>query len=186
VSEQFPEEPLELETATFLPELDDPSEPEDDFAEIEAALEADPSELDLVVDTAEPEPIGRSWAFDFQQRRFRRGRGLSPQATSGMGTLTQWIEKALRTARGAHPVSPDTYGMPAASLEGMIGSRVGIVPPDLEERVTETLLFHPRITAVRDFTYSHDEDEEFVLVSFVYEMDEGVEEGSITEAQVVF
>jgi hypothetical protein len=184
VSEQFPEEPLE--TATFLPELDDPSEPEDDFAEIEAALEADPTELDLVVDTAEPQPIGRSWAYDFQQRRFRRSRGLSPEPTRGVATLTQWIEKALRTARGAHAASPDNYGVPEASLEGMVGGEAGIVPPDLEQRVTEAMLFHPRITAVRDFTYQHGRDDEHVAVSFVYELDEGVEEGAIVEAEVVF
>ena len=184
MSEQFPEQPLE--TATFLPELDDPSEPEDDFAEIEAALEADPTELDLVVDTTEPEPIGRSWAYDFKQRRFRRGRGLSPEPTRGAATLNQWIEKALRTARGAHAVCPDNYGMPEAALEGMIGGEVGIVPPDLEQRVEETLLFHPRISAVRDFTYRHKDDDEYVLVSFVYEMDDGAEEGAIVEAEVVF
>jgi hypothetical protein len=179
----FAEEPLSVDA--FLPEAEEPISPEDALAEMEQALLDEPAEADLVV-TEEPPPLGRSWAFDWQRRNFARGPGhRGPQPTRGEATLQQWIVKALRTARDAHPVSPDGYGVSQASVEGMVGGAGGVVPPDLEQRVTEALLEHPRITDVSGFAYDHDPNSDWLAVSFSYELDGGAEGGTVSELGVV-
>jgi hypothetical protein len=179
----FAEEPLQVDA--FLPEEEEPVSAEQALAELEQALEDAPDEADLVVG-APPPPIGRSWAFDWQLRNFARGHGhRGPQPTRDEATLQQWIIKALRTARGAHPVAPELYGLPQASIEGMIGGPAGVVPPDLEQRVSETLLEHPRITEVRDFVYAHDPNDDRLFVSFTYELDGGQEEATVEGLEVV-
>ena len=182
----FAEEPLQVDA--FLPEVEEPLTPEEALAELEQAISDEPVEADLII-TEGPRPaLGRSWAFDWQRRNFSRGKGhRGPQPTRGEATLQQWIIKALRTARGAHPVAPDDYGMPQASVEGLIGGPAGLVPPDLEDRVRSTLLAHPRISEVKDFDYDLDPGEDRLYVRFTYELDGGDEQGTfeLLEAVVV-
>jgi hypothetical protein len=178
MSDLFPEEPIDA--PALVPETDVPEEPEDVLAELENALQTFPSDVDLVVGEEEPPPIGRSWAFDWAMRDFVRSSGSAgPQPTRGLETLTEWIEKCLRTARGAHPVHPQGYGVAQASADGLVGGPVGSIPPDLEERVKDALLFHPRITDVRGFSYSSDPDDEWLGVSFTFEVDGGAEERQV-------
>jgi hypothetical protein len=179
----FDETPLQVDA--FLPEEEEPVAPEEALAEMEQALLDEPAEADLIVG-APPPPLGRSWAFDWQLRNFARGQGhRGPQPTRGEATLQQWIIKALRTARGAHPVAPETYGVPQASIEGMVGGPVGVVPPDLEQRVTDALLEHPRITEVRDFAYEHDPSGDWLRVGFSFELDGGEDELAVEGLEVV-
>lgn len=151
----------------FAPSTDVPLTGDDAFNTLQRTLEATPNAVDLIVAAEPPKPIGRSWAFDWVQRRFVKPTGaLGPKPTLGRETLTQWIEKALRTARGAHPVHPVDYGFEPPH-GGLIGRQVGTVPPDLEQRVREALTFHPAIADVTDFLFDWDDDDEYLRVDCV-------------------
>ena len=172
MSEYVPEQPTQIDTV-FVPQTDEPLEPVDAVAALEQALEAQPSAVDLVLAEAEPPPLGRSWWFDWQARRFLTG-GRSPLQVRGMQTLGVWVEKCLRTARGAHAIHPAGYGLPTGSE--IIGGPAGVVPADLEERIRDALTFHPRITDIRGFTYDYTTSEDFLAVSFTAVIDGGAEE----------
>lgn len=151
----------------FAPQTDLPLAGNEAFDELERTLESDPRAIDLIVAAEAPRPVGRSWAFDWIQRRFVKPVGaLGPKPTLGRETLTQWCEKALRTARGAHPVHPPGYGFEPPH-GGLIGRPVGTVPPDLEARVREALTFHPIISDVDQFEYAWDENDDFLSVSCI-------------------
>ena len=67
----------------------------------------------------------------------------------------------------------------------MVGGPAGVVPPDLEQRVTAALLEHPRITEVREFAYQHDPGSDQVYISFAYELDGGEDEAVVEGIEVV-
>lgn len=167
--------------------------PEDDFIAPDADVELDAledegaggavllspdDEADLVIAESPPAPLGRSWAFDFDKGTFLRNGGRGPLETRGLATLRSWIEKCLYTDRGAHPVSPPEYGVDG--LTDIIGDPMneGVVA-GLEERIRDALLFHERITDVRDFAHYlgsvEGGDEEIVYISFTVLTDAGEE-----------
>jgi hypothetical protein len=168
MSSQLPEE--QVQAPTFTPTTDEPLSPAEQLARIEQSLETFPSEVDLVVAPAVPAPIGRSWSFDWQLRRFDRGASRGPLTTRGQESLKEWIAKCLQTARGAHPVHPEGYGLDGG-LEGIVGAPVGTVIADFEQKVEDALLFHPRISAVEDFAYEWDADDDFLAVTLTVVLD---------------
>lgn len=176
-----PEQPTDVAT-TFVPLTDEPLTGLDAITALESAMEARPSAVDLVVAVDAPAPVGRSWAFSWPDRRFLAAGARSPLATRGNQTLGGWIEKALRTGRGAHPIHPPGYGLPGGA--SLIGGPVGAVPADLEERVRDTLTFHPRISDVRDFLYDFDPDQDFLAVSMTVELDGGADFLSVSNLQL--
>lgn len=147
---------------TLAPLTDDPLTAQEAFDRLQTDLSNFPTAVDLVVAADAPQPLGRSWAFDWSQHAFVKPQGsLGPKPTHGLETLTEWIEKALRTAAGAHPVHPAGYGFDApAGL--LIGASVGTVPPDFEARVRSCLKFHPWILDVEDFTFDFSADDEYL------------------------
>lgn len=120
----------------------------------------------------EPAPIGRSWAFDFGEGQFARGGGQSPIVVTGEGSLRMWVLKALHTARLAHPIYTDQYGVELPF--DLIGGRV---TPEAIGRyaaaITDALLVHDRISAVEDFAFSHDPDGDGLEVGFAVVLDGG-------------
>lgn len=155
-------EPLETEVDTEgvltpveaippLPDLEDLEDPA-----VEASV--------LVVDEPEP-PTGRSWAYDFPEQAFYvSGRG--PLGTTGQQTLLYWIEKCLRTRRGAYDVYGDDFG-----ADGLYDDIIGepfepVMVPLVAERVRDALKFHPRISDVVDFTASLSEDTTVLFCGF--------------------
>lgn len=164
-----------IETPTiadsFVPTTDEPLTEQEAFDRLQTDLTDFPTSVDLVVTAERPEPIGRSWAFDWALRRFVKPSGaLGPKPTIGVETLQEWIEKVLNTARGAHPVHPANYGL-VAPQGLMFGASSGEVPPDLEDRVVDALTFHPHISSVEDFAYDFDPDDEWLAVSFTIILD---------------
>ena len=134
--------------------------------ELEAALGA------IAVAPDDVEPLGRSWAFDFNAGQFARGGGQSPIVVTGEGALRMWVLKALHTARLAHPIYTDQYGIELPfDLVGRSVSPEGI--GRYAAAVTDALLVHDRITAVIDFQFSHDPDEGALYVGFTVELDGG-------------
>ena len=167
----FPEEPDDF-VEQILPSDDEPLAEDEELAELEDSLDTLPDEDDLVITAPPPEPVGRSWAFDFQARRFLHGpSGHSPANTFGDATMRGWIEKVMHTDRGAHPIHPDEYGIDRAG--GIFGGPPQQFPTgDYEERIRDALLFHPRITDVRDFAWDVDPMDEAVECKFTVMLDD--------------
>lgn len=138
-------------------------------AVLASASESDNTD-DLVVTEPEPIPLGRSPVMDFQAGAFLSG-SAGLLTTRGLGTLEQWIEKCLRTDRGAHPVHPDGYGMVRPT--DLIGRPVDEVPvAELENRIRDALTFHPRISEVSDFVTDYNPDDERFDVGFTVHTDQ--------------
>lgn len=153
--------------SSFLPEDSFPEDldPSSTLEVLDERLR-DPSTAppDLIVTEDQAAPLGRSWAFDFASKRFvQRSAGVAQ--TRGLGTLRQWIEKCLRTDRGAHPIHPDDYGMERPF--DLIGqSLASASADDLQARIEDALVFHPQIVAVQDLTLDYDPDDYVLQVSF--------------------
>lgn len=157
MSNGFPETPL----------------PDDRLAAISASIAADGTDVLLVTDDERP-PVGLSWSFDFLHNRFLTSRNRGPLETRDMQTLYGWMEKCLRTDRGAHPVHPPGYGL--VRPFDMIGKPVAqAIGTDLEERITDALLFHPRVSAVRDFAFDIDPNDDLILAEFTVVLDDDTE-----------
>lgn len=155
--------------STFLPEpqFPDDLDPQSTLDLLDDRL-VDPSvpPPDLVVTDAPPPPYGRSWAFDFVAQRFVVSPSGGIAETRGLATLRVWIEKCMRTDRGAHPIHSDDYGM--VRPFDMIGMQLtDISKDDLEDRVRTALTVHPSILDIDDFdmTYATDGDDA-LFVSF--------------------
>jgi hypothetical protein len=117
-----------------------------------------------------PAPFGRSWRFDFQAGQFIRD-GTVPLVVYEMDTLIMWIEKTLRTARLAHPIYADEYGV--EDPDELIG-QVLVGEEDLssyEESINAALTYHDRIISVEDFSFTQDPFEETLYASFTVMVD---------------
>lgn len=172
MSSQLPEQAVQA--TSFLPSSVDPVPPQDDIVSLNAALSNSPSEVDLVLSasTAKKHPLGRSWVFDWQLKRFVRGNSRSPVVVRGTETLQQWIAKALSTARNAHPASPRGYGIEGGPMS-LIGGNIGQFVADPEKLVRDALTFHPRISDVTNFAIDFDPDDTWVHLSFTVVIDGG-------------
>lgn len=157
----------------LLPVDDEGTTPEEDLAAAErSALEDALEGLDDPADEVPPEPFGRSWAFDFERGRFRR-QGEAPGEVRGLVALEQWCQVAIRTARYAHAVFTDAFGMerPASAI-GQVDVRDEVA--DYGDRLRAALLVHDRITDVVDYRASYDPEEGLLLVeSFTVVTDGG-------------
>lgn len=156
----------------FTPPVPEPVDPDTALADLEADFQASTTPPEIIVVQEALPPIGRSWSFDFTRNQFRSGyRANAPLETNGMGTLVQWAEKCLRTARGAHPIHPPGYGM--VDPHGLIGEIIDGAPvAELEPRIREALTFHPRIVDIQDFAYDFDPADEWVSVNFTLVLDD--------------
>jgi hypothetical protein len=85
--------------------------------------------------------------------------------TRGLETLRQWIEKALRTERGAHPIHSDDYGM--VRPFDMIGMPLAAISSEsLQQRIEDALIVHPLIAGVQDFLMDYDPMDTVLNTSF--------------------
>jgi len=160
VSTSVPPTPLSLNVELIPP---DPGLINPDLA-LDAALA--PVE-DLTTDV--PSPFGRSWRFDFVAGQFVK-EGTVPKVVYELDTLIMWVEKTLRTARTAHPIYEEEYGVDEPMR------LVGVPLDDAEtqawqESATAALLVHDRIVDVSNFSYSQDPFEETLLASFTVLID---------------
>lgn len=153
------------ENSLFTPR-DEVLAPDEQVAVLEQALtQTDAGPPDVVVTEQPVPPPGRSWAFDFREGGFKPGMRASNLAIRGVDTLKAWVEKCLRTDRGAYPIHSDDYGMQRPF--DLIGEPVSTATTvDLEHRISDALTFHPLIVAVADFQMESDPDDEAVFVSF--------------------
>lgn len=143
-----------------IPEEDEPLDEDDDLEDLE---DDDP---DALVLEAEPfSPLGRSWAFDFVEGRFVKTPNRGPLQTRGIETLRYWVEKCLRTERGAFPLHDGDYGI--EDMSDPVGSlQSSDAAAELQGRVRDALTYHPRISDIAEFQTSFDPDSEVLEVSF--------------------
>jgi phage baseplate assembly protein W len=140
--------------------------PADDGVEL---LDANAVEED---DADAPLPFGRGWDFDFEIGRFVRV-GAAPKPVRGVVQLQLWIEKVLRTARFAHPIYSDSFGVQMPDLYGQPFDP-GIAA-QLASAYTEALLVHDRIADVTDFTFAAEDEALYVSFRVVTDEDEDLE-----------
>lgn len=156
--------------------------PSDDEQDIDALLAASTDAIedeqapgDLEISEDEPDPIGRTWAFDFYTGEFMKS-GHGPVTLRGDAALCGWIEKCIRTHRGASVVHPPEYG-----LEHPLGDYLGGPAEsmaELETDLVDAVLYHPAITAVEDISLDVGETVEgdaAVEVSFTIVQGDGAE-----------
>lgn len=142
----------ETQTFSMLP-ADAQSTPSDDLSAAVAGALAVPQST-LPVPAAVPQPLGNTWVFDFEAGQFVRA-GSSPAVTSDLGALEQWCLMAIHSARYAHPVFSDEFGM--EKPDAPIGEFAqGEVLADWQQSLVEALLVHDRVSAVEDIDLSWD------------------------------
>lgn len=153
---------------------------EDDFDELipsEEPLSADEmlaASERLVLDSADgtvveiedgPAPVGRSIAWDFASNQAIMA-GHGPLTIRAEQTIAGWIEKALRTAEGAHPVHPPGYGM-TRPIEDYLSDQ-HFDEGGLTEDIERAILFHPSISSVEDIVVEYvDDDDEAVTRVYI-------------------
>lgn len=165
-------EPQRDPIPSLLPPLEEALTATEAYRRFEESFDPE-GPADLVVEGVPPHPPGRSWAYDFVRRRFVSApQQHGPLETHGIETLKQWIEKCLLTARGAHPIYSEDYGIELPN--DLVGVSADTFPDAIyESRISEGLLAHERITSIEDFAAVYDPMEEFVLVSFTCVLDDG-------------
>jgi hypothetical protein len=143
--------------------------PDDEGVSAEADLEAaaasalEDAGAETAAEDEEPaRPFGRTWVFDFGKGRFVR-QGGAPAETRGAGALQMWCLMAVHSARYAHRVFSDDFGMehpedPMGRL--LTDERVA----EYAERLQEALLVHDRIVAVENFDAAFDPSQGVLLI----------------------
>jgi hypothetical protein len=127
--------------------------------------------LSPVVDYSTPsiEPFGKGWQFDFVAGQFVRS-GASAAEAYDLANLRVWIEKTLRTAKFAHPIYSDSYGMEDPFLLIGYPSQSELIG-DYQQQIVEALLVHDRIIGVQDFAYQQQALDDALYVSFSVVLD---------------
>lgn len=153
----------------LLPPSDDLLTPEDDLNAAAASALEDPN-APIPVAGNVPEPLGVSWLFDFEAGRFVR-QGGAPARVTDVESLKQWCLAALNSARYAHAIFSDEFGMehPVDDLGAAVATEV---VTDFATRIRDALLVHDRISDVTDIISSFDPLSGIVFVSFVVVTDE--------------
>lgn len=153
----------------LVPPDDDLIGPEDRMNAAAAAALADPG-APTAAPTEAPEPLGISWLFDFDAGRFVR-QGTAPARVTGNDTLKMWCLTALNSARFAHAVFSDEFGMenPVIDLGAAVAAEVAV---DFAARIRDALLVHDRISDVADITTNFDPTMGVVFTSFTVVTDE--------------
>lgn len=159
---------MALDDFPLIPDPEPDLSPEDDLAAAARSL-AEAADTP-VLEEEPPEPFGKTPLFDFERGRLVRA-GSSPVYVSGLRAVEQWCLMALHTARYAHPVVSDDFGMEEPDgLRGHVFEEE--LASDWGERLEDALLFHDRITAVEDVTVRWFPEHGLLLAEFVAVTDE--------------
>lgn len=166
-----------LDNLTLVPENDtgQATLTDDPFETVPAGADLELLGGDLTISRAtQPEPVGKSWMFDWGKQQFYLAGGRSPVAVRGQLSLMSWIEKCLHTDLDATPVSPPGYGLEGGVDAFGIGTIEGIAV-DLAQRVHDALTFHPRIVDVTGFRTARSVDGAEVEIAMTIVLDDGDE-----------
>lgn len=130
------------------------SSAEDALAASDAVLDLDAGGEPILVEEPPP-PLGRSLALDTATGQLLTG-GHGPVEVYGEANLRFWMDKAMHTVAGAHPVHPPGYGMDRPLVDYL--AEPESAGGELIEDLTEALLFHPLIAEITDVTAEVRED----------------------------
>lgn len=165
---------------TLIPADDEGLSPAQELEASIAGAVAEPAAIEPQA-AQEPAPFGRSWAFDFEERRFVRSTG-SPLGVSGLEALHQWVLMVVHSARFAHRVFSEQFGMEHPERD--IGQlRAAEMVSDYGQRLREAVLVHDRITALQNFRAHFDPVEGALRIDYfeiVTDEDEVVQVGDVT------
>lgn len=151
----------ETDPAFSLVPLEESADPEAVLDAAEESVFDDP--FDATEEEDPPIPFGRSWAFDYDRGRFIRSAG-APATTRGVATLVEYVNAAMRTAAGVHPILPPEFGI--EDPEDFLGSAdPSEALSDFEDRLRAALLAYDRIEDVREFEAEVDLGEGIILVT---------------------
>lgn len=144
----------------LLPADDPGSTPEQDLeAAIASALS--PDYVSLVGEG--PVPIGYTWLFDYEAGRHVM-RGQAPVRATGIDNIKTWALGVTRTARWAHGVFSDAFGMEEPdAMVGLANPRPALRA--YEDALRRALLVHDRITDLVDFEADWDPASGIVTIS---------------------
>lgn len=138
--------------------------PASDALTVDQRLEAALSGVVPSDDEDEVRPFGRGWAFDFATGQFVQ-HGSSPARVDGLSQLVMWIEKVLLTARFAHDIYSEVFGVDAP-WDAFGKPVTSATQADIAEKVVEALTEHDRIASVTNFSFSKDPLSPALFVSF--------------------
>jgi hypothetical protein len=147
----------------LLPADDEGLSPSEELAASIAGAVAEPGAVVPEADEA-PRPFGRSWAFDFEKGTFIRS-GSSPTPVNGISSLIQWVLMTLHSARYAHRVFSDEFGMERPD-DGIGELRTAEMVSDFEQRFREAVLVHDRITALENFEATYDPTQGVLTITY--------------------
>lgn len=173
------EVPLQDAGGPLLPIDGEPLTPEEQIDLLDERL--DQADTVVVAEDAPP-PIGKSWAFDFTSGFVPAPAG-GPLEEQGLAAIRTLVEKAIRTARGAHPIYSDDYGIDFPyEVIGKQANAPEIVL--LRQAIEEAALSaHPRVNAVTNYAAVVEPEEEALFVSFDVVLDSG-ESVSLTSVRI--
>lgn len=94
----------------------------------------------------------------------------------GEEALRQFIEKAIRTARGRFLIYTDDFG---TELDDLIGANVTqeFIEMEIPDVITDALIYDDRIAEVTDFEFERDGDKLFVSFRVVTVDGDNLNEG---------
>jgi hypothetical protein len=129
-----------LDGFELIPDDDDLAPSADEELNAAAASALEDPEAPITVPTDDPDPLGYSWAFDFAAGRFIR-QGGRPARVTGYKALEQRCLMALYSARYAHAVFSDTFGVerPQEGI-GEAGDGAHVAAEDWRVQLREALL----------------------------------------------
>ena len=117
------------------------------------------------------EGLGTTWAFDFEARRYVK-RGAEVVKVSEEDALRQWCENALATERYTAAIYSDEFGIETEDIfRGEIEPNA--IPATLQQRISEALQVHDRITGIRNFRSQSIANGRTYLVAFTVETTTG-------------
>jgi hypothetical protein len=121
--------------------------------DVEAAAAAALAPAEEAAEEA-PIPYGRSWAFDFVNRRMVR-RGDAPARVQDTDALIQWCLMAIYSVRYAHAVFSDNFGIEQPyDLLGLADPTPFVL--DFENRLRAALTVHDRIVDIQNYEAEYD------------------------------
>lgn len=132
----------------LLPADDPASSPDEDLAASAAGALA-PAPAATPINAPAPIPFGKTWQFDFERGQFTHT-GSSPTVVTGFSALEEWCQMAIHSARYAHEVFSDVFGMDEP--DDLIGNfAIGEALADWQAALVDALMVHDRITSVENF-----------------------------------
>jgi hypothetical protein len=115
-------------------------------------------ESNFTIDTQTEEEkatVGRSFAFDYTDKKFEITDGAVDEPTS-IEAVKQWVELLIRTKPGKYPIYGDSFGVSTDELIGYKSVPIGFIYSELKREIQEGLALNPSIDSMSNYSASRD------------------------------